>query len=687
MNNKYQIGTVVLNNWTIKKRIGAGSFGEVFEIGRESFGQVSTAALKVITVPQSPDEYRNQLEDGMSPEEAKRYFYSVVEDVVREFAIMSKLKGNTNVVSCEDYDVTEHADGQGWDILIRMELLTPLKTFTSKHPFTRRDIIRLGIDMLKALELCQKYNVIHRDIKPENIFVSPNGDFKLGDFGIARTVEKTTSEMSKKGTYTYMAPEVYLGREYGFSVDIYSLGLVMYRLLNKNMAPFLDSSEITHNKLEAALVKRMSGEAIPKPHYAEGRLGEIVLKACSYDAKDRYSSPMEMRVELEAILYREDEAEVIYPSGDDVDLPENKYLSKTPSLSTGELNAADAADATESAFENRPWGGTCGETFTETDLDRTESAFGPGKTERPAERKEEKIVCPFCDGYGKANYLSYFGSTGSRIISTKFKHGEPEEHWCHICSGSGELDASTAAAVYKELNMQKEKAALSGKVRRDCPVCGGLGQAFMRFETFGGLSVQPIECPRCNDQKVVSLNKRGTGGLKKRDAAEQPEHATDPLGKMRETLQANETELWRIIRNGGILGSRGSGEDTAPPSNGSQSGIAEADDQKNCPFCSGTGKVDYLVSGGFKTYLEERPCHMCTGAGKLAARNADLVQKQMDDLRKEAAAYGKIRDDCPTCRGLGHAFTQTKMFGGVSIGAIKCPSCTGRKITYTKKRK
>ena len=83
-----------------------------------------------------------------------------------------------------------------------------------------------------------RYHVVHRDIKPENIFVSATGDFKLGDFGIARTIEKTTFGMSKKGTYPYMAPEIYQGKESDILVDMYSLGLVMYRMLNDNRLPF-----------------------------------------------------------------------------------------------------------------------------------------------------------------------------------------------------------------------------------------------------------------------------------------------------------------------------------------------------------------------------------------------------------------------------------------------------------------
>ena len=93
---------------------------------------------------------------------------------------MSKLKGNSNVVSYENHQVIPHKGGIGWDILIQMEHLTPLNEYTRKHTITRQDVIKLGIDLCKALELCQKYNIIHRDVKPENIFISDAGDFKLG---------------------------------------------------------------------------------------------------------------------------------------------------------------------------------------------------------------------------------------------------------------------------------------------------------------------------------------------------------------------------------------------------------------------------------------------------------------------------------------------------------------------------
>ena len=264
------------------------------------------AALKAITIPASQSEVRSVMSEGMDEGSVRTYFGGFVKKLVQEFALMSKLKGNSNVVSYENHQVIEHQDGIGWDILIQMELLTPLDDYIrQKKTISRQEIIQLGIDLCKALELCQKHNIIHRDIKPENIFISENGDFKLGDFGVARTVEKTVSGLSKQGSYPYMAPEVYKGEAYGSTVDLYSLGLVLYRLLNGNRLPFLPlaPAPITYADRENALAKRFGGAPLPMPSHAEGRLGEIVLKACAFKPKDRYSSPMQMRQELEAIRY------------------------------------------------------------------------------------------------------------------------------------------------------------------------------------------------------------------------------------------------------------------------------------------------------------------------------------------------------------------------------------------------
>ena len=302
--NYYKKYEPIFGKWHIVRELGEGGFGKVFEIERRDFGGTYKAALKAITIPQSQSEVKDILASGMDEQSATSYFRGFVEEMIAEFVLMSKLKGHSNIVSYEDHDVIQHAEGIGWDIFIRMELLTPLLDYTRKSDLSRSDVIKLGIDICKALEVCRKNNIIHRDIKPQNIFISDLGDFKLGDFGIARTVEKTMGGLSKKGTYHYMAPEVFKSEPYGASVDIYSLGIVLYRFMNNNRLPFFPPfpSPIKFSDSDAALARRMKGETIPAPANADEALSRVILKACAYSPKDRYLSPSDMRRDLEALL-------------------------------------------------------------------------------------------------------------------------------------------------------------------------------------------------------------------------------------------------------------------------------------------------------------------------------------------------------------------------------------------------
>lgn len=291
-------------DWKATKLLGEGSFGKVYEIVRNNFGIEEHCALKVITIPSSPAELQSMRNEGMDDASATEYYKGLVEEFVQEIALMSKLKGNVNIVGYEDYAVIEHKDSIGWDILIRMELLTALPAYIRMHSFTVNDVIKLAIDVCNALEVCHAQKIIHRDIKPDNIFVSQNGDFKLGDFGVARTIEKTVSGLSKKGTYTYMAPEVYKGEPYGTNVDLYSLGIVMYKLLNNNREPFLPPHPevIKYSDKSNALVRRLNGEMIPPPTNCNEFLSRVILKSVDYKSWERYQLPSQMKADLQAVI-------------------------------------------------------------------------------------------------------------------------------------------------------------------------------------------------------------------------------------------------------------------------------------------------------------------------------------------------------------------------------------------------
>ena len=161
--------------------------------------------------------------------------------------------------------------------------------FTEER-MNQEEIIRLGIEICQALEVCHKENVLHRDIKPENIMVAKDGTFKLGDFGLAR--EWDDGSMTVIGTRNYMAPEVY-NTFYDKSADIYSLGMVLYYFANDMRLPFWD----LHDSV-AQMNARCKGE-LPEPKTAFEPLRRIILKACAFEPKDRYQSAADMRADLE----------------------------------------------------------------------------------------------------------------------------------------------------------------------------------------------------------------------------------------------------------------------------------------------------------------------------------------------------------------------------------------------------
>ena len=307
--DEYRKYEPIFGSWYLSRLLGKGSFGKVFEITREEFGETYKAALKVISVPQDDEDVKARLSGGTDTETISEYYKELLKEIANENRIMTQLKGNSNIVSYEDHQIIPHDDGIGYDILIRMELLTPLVDRMIERNLSKEETIKLGIDICRALELCHRKNIIHRDIKPQNILISDNGDFKLGDFGISRTMEKTTGGMSKKGTYKYMAPEVFRGEDYDSTADIYSLGIVLYMLLNGNRTPFLPQApeRITPNDEEEAKMRRFRGEPLPPPSEADSILSQIILKACMADPKSRYRTATQMRKDLESYLQHYEE--------------------------------------------------------------------------------------------------------------------------------------------------------------------------------------------------------------------------------------------------------------------------------------------------------------------------------------------------------------------------------------------
>ena len=289
--------------WEIINEIGRGAYGTVYKAVRRDLGIESYSAIKVIAIPRNQSELHLLLSEGLDEQSSRKYLYNLVMDFVNEIRLMESLKGVQNIVSIEDYRVIEKKDELGWLIFIRMELLTPFVDYLLQNRMNMHQVLQLGIDMCSALEMCERKEIIHRDIKPDNVFVSDLGSFKLGDFGIARRMEGLTHGLSQKGTFNYMAPEVAMGKSYDSRVDIYSLGVMLYKLLNNNHLPFIDSEEqlLDVNYKRLAVEKRMRGDEFPPPAAATPELSRIILKASAFSPEDRYSSAAEMKSDLLAV--------------------------------------------------------------------------------------------------------------------------------------------------------------------------------------------------------------------------------------------------------------------------------------------------------------------------------------------------------------------------------------------------
>ena len=287
--------------WRITDTLGKGTYGDVYEILRDDLGISYKCALKVLTL--------ESYESDPSLEE-------FVRNVSREIDMMMQLKGAPHIVTIEDYAVLR--DKGVRTILIRMELLESVEKLSRKPGgLDKGEVLQLGIDICTALTSCELSNIIHRDIKLSNIFYSKKTGYKLGDFGISRTMDSIHEKisMSSAGTIQYLAPEVYYGYKYDNTVDIYSLGISLYILLNNNLPPFCNEYNLPPEQISMAMIheanmRRLRGERFGAPANADERLASVICAACDPDPGNRFPSASQF---LNALLACRDNRPVSLP--------------------------------------------------------------------------------------------------------------------------------------------------------------------------------------------------------------------------------------------------------------------------------------------------------------------------------------------------------------------------------------
>ena len=273
--------TEIWPDWEMAELIGIGGWSRVYRAVCREHPEIQ-AAVKMI--PAADEE---------------------AEQILRGAQRMQQLSGKPGIVRIEDAAILPEEDGQS-TVMIRMELLRPLRSYLSDKILSESEVLRMGIELCRGLEACHVQGIVHGDIKPDNIFRDKNGRFMLGDFGEGRLFEKSIRANSVRGTEKYMAPEVHKGGQYDHRADIYSLGIVMYETANYLCIPFMDpkdrpvNRDIYNGNLRKAVLRRTSGEALPPPGNASPEIAEIILKACQYDPEQRFGSADEFLQALKA---------------------------------------------------------------------------------------------------------------------------------------------------------------------------------------------------------------------------------------------------------------------------------------------------------------------------------------------------------------------------------------------------
>ena len=179
---------------------------------------------------------------------------------------------------------------------------------------TLRDILREGrkilperaleitAGVLSALDYSHRAGIIHRDIKPGNVMLTPSGDVKVMDFGIARAISDASSTMTQTaavvGTAQYLSPEQARGETVDSRSDVYSTGCLLYELLT-GRPPFVGDSPVAvayqHVREPASPPSDLDDQLDPE-------IDAIVMKSLAKRVEDRYQSAAAMKADIERYL-------------------------------------------------------------------------------------------------------------------------------------------------------------------------------------------------------------------------------------------------------------------------------------------------------------------------------------------------------------------------------------------------
>lgn len=292
----------VFDNWYTEKQIGFGTDGKVYSIVKENEdGTKRRSILKTIRISDNRNSGKdfNSVSDDLTKSQD---LDKIINNITDNIDVIRSSDNGKHFVRYEQWAVRKTSDGKGRIIMIRLEQMRSLTSLLGDFSFTLEETLRLGISICKALDKCRQFGYVYPNLKPENILFDRKGVCKLGDFGSFSCLEPSKTSVAFKRTQYYMAPEFIKSGKINCTADTYSLGLVLYSLVNRGRLPFVEKypQEVTVYGLDRSMQLRLEGEPFEKPALCSDALFQIISKACAFQENDRYLTPKQMLADLKA---------------------------------------------------------------------------------------------------------------------------------------------------------------------------------------------------------------------------------------------------------------------------------------------------------------------------------------------------------------------------------------------------
>lgn len=371
--------------WYIEEEVETGSFCDILKVKKEGAdGADIYKALKVIEIPKiQVTASSNNL--GERRQALHGYFGELAKVVEEEIRALHVLNGKPNILSYDSYEVLERKELVGYDILMLMPMHRSYISYISgRYLEDNGEIIQMAKDICRALLEIHNMDFLHRDLKLENIYIDEDGNHYLGEIGLENKVSTFQTGSVKRGSYEYLAPEVYLNKEYSKRADIYSLGVILYILCNDG-------------KIPKELQRRDKNMELPMPCNAKEKLSELIFKSMAYDPKERYDSAESMLKDLEKLT----EEDILFPV-EKIEEIRNALLSQQKEE---EEFTTDDVDENSEAIE---------ETLTE----REENESDVTEEINAENHVQEENISRSENNFGDAEELvsgNNFGNTGNRV--------------------------------------------------------------------------------------------------------------------------------------------------------------------------------------------------------------------------------------------------------------------------------